>query len=138
MDKKTDNREDDGLLSADDILGSEDTEYITVKAWKGNVRIKSLTAGDLMELVQSNEGPAKKTFNARLIIASVVDKNGTLVFSPSHQAALLRKSSKVSADIVMAILKLNGIDQKSQDARLEAAKNDSGETPPDASPTVLH
>lgn len=132
--------EQDDELSLSDMLDTDDIEYATVPAWKkpngaqGTVRIRSLTAGDMIQFVQTNEGPAKHTAGVRLIIKSVVDKHGNLMFKDDDLTKLKKRNSKITNSIVDAILKLNGLDKKTQDA----AKNDSGGTEPDASPTVLH
>ncbi len=121
------------LLNAEDILGTDDVEYVTVKAWSNRpIRLQSLNAGDLIDFIQTNDGPAKHTAGLRLIIKSAVDKNNNLLFTDKNLEALKKKNSKITNVIIDAILKLNGLDPKSKDA----AKNASGETVPDASPTV--
>lgn len=128
--------EKEDFLSADDILGTDDTEYTQVKAWAGRpLMLQSLTAGDMIDFVQSNEGPAKHTAGVRLIIKSAVyPTTKQRMFKDSDLEKLKSKNSKITNVIVDAILKLNGLDKKTQDA----AKNDSGETQPEGSPTVLH
>jgi len=124
------------FLSAEDILGTDDIEYVQVKAWRDRpLMLQSLSAGDMIEFVQSNEGPAKHTAGVRLIIKSVVHpQTKQRMFKDSDLEALKKKNSKITNTIVDAILKLNGLDKKAQDA----AKNGSGETQPEGSPTVLH
>jgi hypothetical protein len=127
--------EKDDLLSAEDILGTDDIEYVKVPAWGGkSLQLQSLTAGDMIEFVQTNEGPARHTAGVRLIIKSAVDKDKKRMFKDSDLELLKRKNSKITNVIVDAILKLNGLDKKSQ----EAAKNVSGEAVPADSPSVLH
>lgn len=127
--------EKDDLLSAEDILGTDDIEYVKVPAWGGkSLQLQSLTAGDMIEFVQTNEGPARHTAGVRLIIKSAVDKDKKRIFKDSDLELLKRKNSKITNVVVDAILKLNGLDKKSQ----EAAKNASGETVPADSPSVLH
>lgn len=125
MDNETD------FLSAEDILSSDDIEYTSVTAW-GNrlLKLQSLTAGDMIEFVQSNEGPARHTAGVRLIIKSAVGGDKKRLFKDTDLEVLKRKNSKITNSIVDAILKLNGLDKKSQDA----AKNASGETVPVGSP----
>lgn len=116
--------QDDKFLSADDILGSNDVEYAPVKAWNGILRLKSLTAGDMIEFIQANEGAAKHSAGIRLIIKSAVDKHGVPLFGPTHQEAIKKKNTKVTNQVIDAILKLNGLDKDAQ----KSAKNDSSET----------
>jgi hypothetical protein len=129
------------VLSLDDIVQVDDVryDYVTVPEWsKPNqpavVRIGSLNAEDLIEFVESNEGPAKRTAGLRLIIQSLVDEQGKRVGRPEHLQALKKKDAKACNRIVEAILKLNGIETRAQ----AAAKNASSEADSAASPTVLH
>jgi hypothetical protein len=116
---------EDDFLSVDEMLSSADVEYASVPAWNksdgtpGNVRIGSLTAGDMIDFVQANEGPAKATAGIRLIIKSLVDKNGVRVGDIKQMDAFKKKNSKITNSVVEAILKLNGLDKKVQ----ETAKN---------------
>jgi hypothetical protein len=109
------------VLSFDDILSANDTRYDEVEVWGGVVRIGSLTAGDMIEFVESNEGPAKRTAGLRLIIKSLVDADGKRIGQDSHLDGLRKKDNESTSKVIKAILKLNGLDtKKAQDE----AKND--------------
>ena len=112
----------DKILSVDDILSADDTEYKLVPGFKDgeSFRIKSITAGDMIEFVESNEGEAKRTAGLRLIVKSLVDGDGKRIMDDTHIALLRKKSQKVTNRLVDEILKLNGLDVK-KDA---AAKNE--------------
>lgn len=99
------------ILSMDDILAAEDVEYANVEGFKpGEVfRIQSLTAGDLIEWSEANEGEAKRTAGLRLIVKSLVDKDGKRIAGDEHIATFRKKSHKVTERIVREILKLNGM-----------------------------
>ena len=110
------------ILTAQDILVADDIEYTKIPGFKpGQVfRIKSLTAGDLIEWSEANSGEAKRTAGLRLIIKSLVDGEGKLIMSDRHIEMLKLKTHKVTERIVKEILHHNGMNVK-QD---KDAKND--------------
>jgi hypothetical protein len=101
----------DRILSIDEILSSDDVEYKIIDGFGPGekIRIATLTAGDLMEWTDANEGVAQKTAGLRLIIRSLVDAEGNRIASDKHLTALKKKSSKKVDAIVKEILKLNNI-----------------------------
>jgi hypothetical protein len=113
---------EDKVLSIEEMLAADDVQFAVVKAWNGNVRIGSLSASDMIEFVESNEGPAKRTAGLRLIIKSLV----------KHLEAFGKKNAQVTNRIVAEILKLNGLDE----AAKKALGNASSEVDTDASPTA--
>lgn len=100
--------------SAHDLLAAEDVEYVVVSGWNGQIRLQSLTAGDMIEWSEANEGEAKRTAGLRLIVKSVVDSKGVLILTDTHIATLRKKSHRVMETIVKAILKLNGMNVKAE------------------------
>jgi hypothetical protein len=108
---------DQKVLSMDDIMKADDVEYATIEGFKpGEVfRIQSLTAGDLIEWSEANEGEAKRTAGLRLIVKSLVNEEGKLIANDQHIAVLRRKSHKVTERVVKAILDLNGMTTKQED-----------------------
>jgi hypothetical protein len=96
--------------TVDDMLAAEDVEYTTVPGWSGTIRIGSLTAGDMIEWSEANEGEAKRTAGLRLIVKSLVNSDGKRIGQDRHIPQLRAKSHKVTESIVKAILKLNGFD----------------------------
>ncbi|MES2360076.1 MAG: hypothetical protein V4529_17175 [Gemmatimonadota bacterium] len=108
--------------SMDEILSSDDVEFVTIEGFTKNkpFRIGSLTAGDLIEWSEANEGEAKRTAGLRLICKSLVNSKNERFASDSKNIAVFRlKSHKVTERIVKEILALNGMVVK--DA--EKAKN---------------
>ena len=88
------------------------------------VRIGSVTAGDMIEWSEANEGEAKRTAGLRLITKSLVGPEpGNLRYAdnPKNIAAFRGMRHKETERIVREILKLNGMTVK-QDA---AIKNES-------------
>lgn len=127
------------VLSLDDLDKIEDVRYdhVTVPHWSkpgqaATIRIGSLNADDMIEFVESNEGPARRTASLRLIIKSIVDEKGVRTGRPEHLKTLRGKDASMCNKVVEAILLLNGIGAKAQ----EASKNGSGEVVSGASPTV--
>jgi hypothetical protein len=104
----------DKILSMDDVLAATDVEYALVPGFKlGEVfRIQSLTAGDMIEWSEANEGEAKRTAGLRLIVKSLIDGDGKRIADDGHIATLRKRSHKVTERLVKEILKLNGINVK--------------------------
>ena len=121
------------ILNVEEMMAADDIEYAEVEAFGGLVRIGSIDAGDMIEFVESNEGPAKRTAGLRMIIKSLVDAEGTRIGKPEDLQRWMRRSQKTCNSLVDAILKLNGLDK----AAKAAAGNASSEAPASgASPTV--
>lgn len=118
----------DSLIeSMDDIEASLDTEYATIDGFtKGTtLRIASLTAGDFIEWLESNES-AKHTIGLRLICKSLVNSAGERYASDLKNIAVFKKKSRKSIERVIAdIVKLNNLEMKDEKAKKveEAAKN---------------
>jgi len=96
----------------DEMLAAPDVEYAVIEGWNGQIRIGSLTAGDMIEWSEANEGEAKRTAGLRLIVKSIVNSQGTRIGTEKHIATLRTKSHKVTEKIVREILKLNGMNVK--------------------------
>ncbi len=119
------------FLSIDEIAAIDDVKYAEVSAWGGIVRLGSLSAFDMLEFVESNEGPARKTAGVRLIVKSIVDKDGNRIGEPKHAAVFQKKDASTIAMLVNKIMELNGL-------KPGETKNESSEVATVASPTVLH
>lgn len=132
-DKVTTAAEDKIYGSMDEILasGASDVEYAIVDGFKPGekVRIGSVTAGDMIEWSEANEGEAKRTAGLRLLTKSLVGpEKPTNGQPPNHRYADDVKNiprframrHKETERIVREVLKLNGMNVK-QDA---ATKNE--------------
>jgi len=111
--------------SVEDIVasGASEVEYAIVDGFKPGqkVRIGSVTAGDMIEWSEANEGEAKKTAGLRLITKSLVDKDGKrYAADPVNIAKFRTMRHKETERIVKEILKLNGMTVKAD----KDAKND--------------
>lgn len=112
--------------SMDDILnsGATEVEYATIDGFKPGekVRIGSVSAGDILEWSEANEGEAKKTAGLRLICKSLVGPpphNTRYADDDKNISKFRAMRHKETERIVKEILKLNGMNVK-QDAE---AKN---------------
>jgi hypothetical protein len=126
------------FMSAEDFDDLEDTQFmeVTVPEWKDKagiprtLRLGSLTADDLLEWVDANEGPAKRTAGIRLVIKSLVDASGNRIGTDKLINSLKKRNADVIRRLVEAVLKLNGMNVDA-----EKVKNDSSEVSTGASPT---
>jgi len=111
--------------SMEDIFSSDTIEYAVIPGFKAGqkLRIGSLSAGDMIEWSEANEGEAKRTAGLRLICKSLVGpapENKRYANDPKNIAVFREKSHRATEEIVRHIIKLNGL-RVGQDA---AAKND--------------
>lgn len=109
------------FFSPEDLLSVQDTRYDEVAAWGVKFRLGSLTAGEILEFVETNEGPMKRTAGIRLVISSWVDKNGNRLGRPEHLEQFKKRDAKTVTSLINAVLKLNGLEKKDEVA---SAKND--------------
>lgn len=100
------------FLSMDEMIAAEDIEYAVVDGWGGKIRLASLTADDLIEWTETNEGPAKKTAGLRLVIKSIVDAKGVRIGKPEHLEALRKKGHATCERLLKEVLQLNGMSVK--------------------------
>jgi hypothetical protein len=113
--------EDRVVESMADILASATIEYATIPGYKPGqkLRIGSLTAGDMIEWSEANDGDAKRTAGLRLITKSLVGnppENRRIADDPKNIAAFRMMPHKETERIVQAIIKLNGLKVGQDDA----------------------
>lgn len=95
------------------------TTEIEVPEWGGWIRLQQISTGDLIDWMEANEGPAKKTAGIRLIVASVIDESGRPMFTERDIAELRKKPVTVISKLVDAIQTFNGLKAK-PDAKTDA------------------
>lgn len=106
------------VSSMAEIEAANEVEYASCPGFKEGqlLEIGSLTAGDLIEWSEANEGEAKRTAGLRLITKSLVssEEEGRIRYAsdPKNIAVFRRKTHKATENIVKAILKLNGMEVK--------------------------
>lgn len=121
------------ILTAEDIINAgPGYEYVEVETKDGVFRLGSVDADAMITWTEENADPVQKRIGSiRLINASLVNEAGDRIGSDQIIQALKRKSPKVIAQLIEAVLKLNGLSDKN-----ESLKNDSGEVTNVASPTA--
>jgi hypothetical protein len=118
----TDKDEVNGTVieSMAEIEAAEDIEFAVVEGFKPGqpFKIGSLTAGDLIEWSEANEGEAKRTAGLRLIQKSLVNSKGERYAANDPRAidVFRKKNHKTTERIVTDILKLNGMNVKADTA----------------------
>ncbi|MFI5223668.1 MAG: hypothetical protein ACHQX3_05380 [Nitrospirales bacterium] len=125
----------DKLLSMEEIGNATDVEFqvIQMPEWGGAVRIGSITAEDIVEWNESNSDPAaKRLAGIRLVVQSMVDKDGKRIGTPKAVDVLKKRSAASINKLVEKVLVLNKLNAKG----LEEVKNGSGEVTSVASPTA--
>jgi hypothetical protein len=128
------------LLTPEDIFGADDRRFleIPIPEWRGKLRFGALSAGEMMDFTDSNQGAAKKTSGLRLIIISMVDAAGNRIGKLNTLDQWKKKDTKVVNGIIDKLMSFNdmNIDPKILMALLRAEKNGSGEAATDASPSA--
>lgn len=114
------------LLTREQIFEAKDikSELVTVPEWGGDVYVTELSgsARDQFEgsLVGKNGGTNLTNVRAKLVAASVTDKDGNLLFTDKDVARLGKKSGKALDRIYEAAQRLSKI---TDDEVEELAKN---------------
>lgn len=126
---------DDSILNLDDLLAdsTDAPETVDFTCWGRKVRLASVSADGLVKWAASG----KEHASLRLVVLSLVDGQGNRVPEDKVEStisALLRKDRKQNKIAIDEATKLNGIDEMIKN--LADSKNDSGEAPTSASPTV--
>jgi hypothetical protein len=108
------NKEEEVVDSMTDILSADEIEYAVIPGFKPGqkLRIGSLSAGDMIEWSEANEGEAKRTAGLRLICKSLVGPapdNKRYAEDPKNIAVFRMKNHKATEEVVKAIIKLNGL-----------------------------
>jgi hypothetical protein len=113
-------------------LQPEDVSYIIVRTpeWGGSVRLASAPAEAVLDFLESSQSVASR--NLRLLVRSIVDKDGKRVRPVDVNrriAAFRRKDGKTVQRLVEAAIELNGVYEERK-----LIKNASGEVATAASP----
>jgi hypothetical protein len=106
------------LLGKDDIVKAEDLvkEVVSVPEWRGEVTLRTMTAGDAMkisDLVQKDAKKPDKCAIAVMLSKVIEGANGELLFdSEDGAAALAKKSPKVLLRLWERAAKMNALGGK--------------------------
>ena len=126
-----------GLIDKDAILAAQDikSEDVEVPEWGGSVRVRELSAADLLgfwDACRDGEGElVRERVQPALLARAVVGEDGAPLFTDADVGELMRKSARIIGRVSDAAQKLNGIGQEAE----EIAKN-SGAAPSGASPSA--
>lgn len=98
------------LLSADDILVSDDQETldIYVKEWKGTVSFRAMTADVAIGFQDRLKGPQARQAIVVLFQLCAVDRDGMPLFTPAKLETLRKKSWPVFLRLQKPLMQLNG------------------------------
>lgn len=123
-------------LSIQDIDSTDTTVYKDVPAWGGMVRLASLSADEMIDYVEGNEGPGQRVAGIRLLVKSLVDDTGKRIGKEEHVEIFKKKDTLTMSRLVGEAMELNGIQRPK--AVVDAIKNASSEAQIGASPSTLH
>lgn len=114
------------------------TQYDTVEAYGGQVRIGSLGSADMIGWLEDNDDAQRKRFaGLRLLVKSIVDDDGNRIPPEEHEAAVEKfkvKDARENGKVISRALTLNGLNRSK--AATDAIKNALGEVTSDASPSA--
>ncbi len=125
----------DSIFAADDIK----SEVVSVPEWGGSLTVRGLTGSQRDAFEQSLIDAKKKgasvdmrNMRAKLVVRSVVDESGALLFSDSDAEALGNKSAAPLDRLFSAAQKLSGM----TDADLEEMEKNLLSIPAEGSPSA--
>jgi hypothetical protein len=128
------------ILTIDDIFEVKDTRFLEIEVpeWGGSIRVAALSAGDMIDFVESNSGPAQKTAGIRLIILSLVDEQGNRIGKPEMIERFRKRDTRAMNRVVDALMELNdmNLSEKAIKKMLGVEKNVSSGVENGASPTA--
>lgn len=118
--------------SLDDILGIEDTRYevVPVPEWGLSIRLVSLSGHDRNRVALAARAHRKTRpsedeavyFQARIILASMVDEAGEHIGEQSKAPALMAKNGAALTRLYLAAGRLSGIGSEAEDEAVEDLK----------------
>lgn len=98
------------FLSAAEILGADDLKLVEIRVpeWGGSILVKPLTAAEALDFFEGSKND-KNDSMVRLVAMSVVDQNGTALFSTNDLPKLRKKGLKAITRLQDELLRLNGL-----------------------------
>lgn len=108
-------------ITREQILSSSDAkmEKVAVPEWGGDVHIKVMSGAerDRWEAAAFEGGKVNRdNFRARLLVETICDESGKLLFSPADVDALSAKSSAILSRLTPVALKINALTNDDVDA----------------------
>lgn len=127
--------EPDVIGSLDDILALDDTTYemVSVPEWGGRqLRLVSLTGEERNRIALAMRAHAKKLkggddeaaayFQARVILASLVDAEGNHIGDQSQAPVLMKKNGAALTRLWIVAMRLSGLGTEAEDEAVEVLK----------------
>lgn len=104
-------------LSRDQIFAADDLriEKVECPEWGGEVYVKLMSGSERDRFEISHTANPDKDIRARLIVSTVCDCTGVLLFTPADTESIGGKSSAVLDRIFSAAIKLNRIRKEDVD-----------------------
>lgn len=132
MGNKSQDTSSGGYLGRVQIMDAPSRTYddVAVPEWGGKVRVQSLTAEERDEWeisITNDDIPREKrlaNLRARLVVRTVVDGDGALLFNVEDAKPLGQKSAAVVERVFMTAAKLSGI--TAQDVEALASNSSAG------------
>jgi hypothetical protein len=127
------------ILSAKDILDVDDLETLDVDVpeWGGIARLRVLNGEQLLQFFAKQKEMSNLQSSMLLLAMSLIDENGTPLYTEDQIAQISKKSFKVITRLAKKAMELNALSEDKEEAKAqeEKVKNVSGEGVQDASPT---
>jgi len=113
------------MLNFQEIMECKDTkvEKVFVEEWNGEVGIKIMSGVERDDFESAilrntdNKGNMKdsKNLRASLLVKTICDENGSLIFTSKQMEFLNAKSSKVLNDLFDKAMEINGLSKNTND-----------------------
>jgi hypothetical protein len=109
------------MLTKDDVLKSDDLkrEIVKVPEWGGDILIKTISGTDKdkyeMSIIDA-KGNMKPNIRAKLLIASCINEDGSLMFTERDIVHLGQKSAIALDRVFAAAQKLNAVNEADVEA----------------------
>jgi hypothetical protein len=108
------------ILASNDVLSS--MESVQVPEWKGPVNLRVMTGLERGRFEIANGAAPKETIRGRLLVSTICDVQGNLLFEPIDAQAVGNLSSVALDRVFEVSLRINGIGPDSVE---DEAKNSS-------------
>lgn len=102
----------------DELLAIDDREIVPVEvpAWGRTLHVRSLSAGEADRFEVEIKGAKPEHVRAMLLVITVCDENGQLIFAPGDVEALAGKRSAATLPLYRAAIDVNRMSPGDVDA----------------------
>lgn len=108
---RTANKDKTHILTAAEILDCNDiiSQRIPVPEWGGHVYVRTMSAVDRDTFEAAGADKGIKNIRARLVVATIVDRDGRRLFTDDDAEALGNKSAKTVGCLFDVSAAMNGL-----------------------------